>query len=97
MEHKATERFIVYQDSSFDYETAEFEAKDLFDFAREMSDWFWWSMEWIILILDKDRIDTLFWNEYEKTCGNSAWRQNLLKRLVNSYRDFLSMKIPGKC
>lgn len=97
MEPKATKRFIVYQDCSFDYETAEFEAKDLFDFAREMNDWFWSNMEWIVLILDKDDIDPLFWNEYEKTCGNSAWRQNLLKKLVNSYRNLLFMKTPEKC
>lgn len=97
MEPKTTQRFVVYQDSSFDYEVAEFEAKDSFDFAREMCDWFWWSMEWIVLILDKDNINPLFWDDYEKTFGNSAWRQDLLKKLVDSYRNFLFMKTPEKC
>lgn len=83
MENK-TERFVIYATESWDYETAEFEAKDLFDFAREMDDWFWWKMDDIILIVDKAYIDPFMWNELEKAFGDSVETQKLLKKIVNS-------------
>lgn len=82
MENK-TERFVIYATESWDYETAEFEAKDLFDFAREMNEWFWWSMKEIVLIIDKAYIDPFFRNEYAKAFWNSVETQILLKKLLD--------------
>lgn len=82
MENK-TERFVIYTTESWDYETAEFEAKDLFDFAREMNERFWWSMKEIVLIVDKVYIDPFFRNEYAKAFWNSVETQILLKKLLD--------------
>ena len=83
MENK-TERLVIYATESWDYDTAEFEAKDLFDFAREMDDWFWWKMDDVILVLDKAYIDPYMWNELSKAFGNSVETQKLLRKIVNS-------------
>lgn len=91
MENK-TERFIVYATESWNYDTAQFESKDLFDFAREMDSWFWWNMEKIILIVDKDYIDPYFWNELEKAFWNTIETQKLLRKIIASVFNLSSLQ-----
>ena len=53
--------FGIYKNGSW-YYTFTFGANDLFDFTREMDDWFGWDISCVKLIMPDDEVDVVFKN-----------------------------------
>lgn len=53
--------FWIYKNDSW-YYTFSFDANDLFDFTREMDDWFGWDISCVKLIMPDDEVDVAFKN-----------------------------------